>query len=115
MYMPTVNQILIQTHHIISRKKIAHITKAAKRLSCSVLLKTGTPPGLMVVESSSSTDMEAQDERRAEKWAEIVRVSVYCSRTPSRSTITDTTYLSLFATKISSFFTSTHIIPIRLV
>jgi hypothetical protein len=46
-----------------SRKKILVITKAAKSLSCSVLLKTGGPPGIMLAEGE-----------RALEWMEVVRV-----------------------------------------
>ena len=48
-----------------SRKKILVITKAAKRLSCSVLLKTGGPPGIMLAEG-----------QEAGEWLEVVRVSL---------------------------------------
>lgn len=47
-----------------SRKKILVITKAAKRLSCSVLLKTGGPPGIMLAEGEGALE-----------WMEVVRVS----------------------------------------
>lgn len=85
----TINRILIQTHHITSRKKISHITKAAKRLSCSVLLKTGKSPGLMIAESISSSNTsspstsETKSEKRAEEWSEIVRVYFPPSATSS--------------------------------
>jgi len=61
--MALVHRILIKTHHITSRKKILTITKAAKRLSCSVLIKTGGPPGIMIAEGESALD-----------WVEVVRV-----------------------------------------
>ncbi|KAK0119683.1 hypothetical protein ONS95_011119 [Cadophora gregata] len=60
--MPQIQRILIKTHHMTSRKKILTITKAAKRLSCSVLLKTGGPPGVMVAEGELAGD-----------WLEVVR------------------------------------------
>ncbi|CZR63252.1 uncharacterized protein PAC_13149 [Phialocephala subalpina] len=47
-----------------SRKKISAITKAAKRLSCSVVLKTGSPPGIMLAEG---------EEEEAGAWLEVVR------------------------------------------
>lgn len=76
--MSSINRILIQTHHITSRKKISHLTKAAKRLSCAVLLKTGRSPGLMIAESADGdVDGEKGGGRKlagAEEWAEIVRV-----------------------------------------
>ncbi|KAL9630807.1 MAG: hypothetical protein Q9204_004535 [Flavoplaca sp. TL-2023a] len=43
---------LIKTHHMTSRKKIQAITKSAKQHSCSVLLKTGKPPGVMIAEGT---------------------------------------------------------------
>jgi len=63
--MPPLTRILIKTHHMTSRKKILTITKAAKRLSCSVLLKTGGPPGVMIAEGELAGD-----------WLEVVRVSM---------------------------------------
>jgi hypothetical protein len=62
--MPPIHRILIKTHHMTSRKKILAITKAAKRLSFSVLLKTGGPPGIMIAEGAN-----------APEWMEVVRVS----------------------------------------
>ncbi|KUJ06986.1 uncharacterized protein LY89DRAFT_692066 [Mollisia scopiformis] len=47
-----------------SRKKIIAITKAAKRLSCSVVIKTGAPPGIMLAEGK---ELDAGD------WLEVVR------------------------------------------
>ncbi|PVH82191.1 hypothetical protein DL98DRAFT_457217 [Cadophora sp. DSE1049] len=60
--MPPYTRILIKTHHMTSRKKILTIAKAAKRLSCSVLLKTEGPPGVMVAEGELAGD-----------WLEVVR------------------------------------------
>jgi hypothetical protein len=62
--MASIYRILIKTHHMTSRKKIFAITKAAKRLSCSVILKTGGPPGVMLAEGEEALE-----------WMEIVRVS----------------------------------------
>ncbi|KAL2070494.1 hypothetical protein VTL71DRAFT_13520 [Oculimacula yallundae] len=45
-----------------SRKKIFALTKAAKNLSCSVILKTGSPPGVMLAEGELAGD-----------WLEVVR------------------------------------------
>lgn len=45
-----------------SRTKIQTITKAAKRLSCSVLLKIGDPPGIMLAEGEGALE-----------WMETVR------------------------------------------
>lgn len=61
--MASLYRILIKTHHMTSRKKILIITKAAKRLSCSVVLKTGGPPGIMVAEGEGAME-----------WMEVVRV-----------------------------------------
>jgi hypothetical protein len=61
--MAPTHRILIKTHHMTSRKKILVITKAAKRLSTSVLLKTGGPPGIMLAEGQG-----------AGEWLEVVRV-----------------------------------------
>ncbi|KAH8596015.1 hypothetical protein B0O99DRAFT_510689 [Bisporella sp. PMI_857] len=57
-----VYRILIKTHHMTSRKKIHNITKAAKQLSCRVLLKTGGPPGVMLAEGYGALE-----------WMEVVR------------------------------------------
>lgn len=62
--MASIYRVLIKTHHMTSRKKIFAITKAAKRLSCSVILKTGGPPGVMLAEGEEALE-----------WMEIVRVS----------------------------------------
>lgn len=58
-------RVLIKTHHMTSRKKILTITKAAKRLSCSVLLKTGAPPGVMIAEGED-----------AGEWLDVVKASM---------------------------------------
>ncbi|CZS88894.1 uncharacterized protein RCO7_04568 [Rhynchosporium graminicola] len=60
--MPPIHRILIKTHHMTSRKKILALTKSAKRLSCAVLLKTGSPPGIMLAEGELAGD-----------WLEVVR------------------------------------------
>ncbi|KAL8740899.1 MAG: hypothetical protein Q9184_008444, partial [Pyrenodesmia sp. 2 TL-2023] len=44
---------LIKTHHMTSRRKIAAIAKSAHRTSCAVILKTGKPPGVMIVQGGS--------------------------------------------------------------
>ena len=62
--MAPIYRVLIKTHHMTSRKKILALTKAAKRLSCAVLLKTGGPPGIMLAEGEGALE-----------WMEIVRVS----------------------------------------
>ncbi|PBP25601.1 hypothetical protein BUE80_DR003451 [Diplocarpon rosae] len=62
--MAALQRILIRTHHMTSRKKILTITKAAKRFSCAVLLKTGGPPGVMLAEGEGEG---------AGEWLEVVR------------------------------------------
>jgi hypothetical protein len=61
-------RILIKTHHMTSRTKIQTITKAAKRLSCTVLLKVGDPPGIMLAEGKGALE-----------WMEVVRVRLNLS------------------------------------
>ncbi|TVY51819.1 hypothetical protein LCER1_G005721 [Lachnellula cervina] len=67
-----LQRILIKTHHMTSRKKVAIITRATKRLDCSVLLKVGANPGIMLCEGQ---------ENHASEWETVVRVS---SRIPLR-------------------------------
>ncbi|KAK4191715.1 hypothetical protein QBC35DRAFT_296293 [Podospora australis] len=38
---------LIRTHHITSRKKVAHLRKAAREFDCYALLRSGGCPGIM--------------------------------------------------------------------
>lgn len=56
---------LIKTHHMTSRKKIQAITKSAKHHSCSVLIKTGKPPGVMIAQGT---------EDAVKQWVESVKV-----------------------------------------
>jgi len=63
--MGQIWRALIKTHHMTSRKKIMTITKAAKRLECAVVLKTGPPPGVMLVEGM---------EEAVEGWVSVVKV-----------------------------------------
>ncbi|CAG8977964.1 hypothetical protein HYALB_00001845 [Hymenoscyphus albidus] len=42
-----LTRLLIKTHHMTSRKKISALTKAAGKYNVSVLLKVGSPPGIM--------------------------------------------------------------------
>lgn len=56
---------LIRTHHITSRKKVVLLKKAAERLSCDVLLRSGGAPGIMYCEGSED------DVRR---WVTAVQV-----------------------------------------
>lgn len=48
-----------------SRKKIAALTKSASHLQCSVLLKTGACPGIMLCEADKLSSMQ--------DWVEVVR------------------------------------------
>ena len=50
---------LIRTHHITSRKKVATLKAAAKKLNCYALLRSGGVPGLMYVESSDLKDTQS--------------------------------------------------------
>ena len=59
---------LIKTHHILSRKKITTITKAAKKSSCAVYLKTGAP-GVMIGECEGE-----QGEQDLKEWIRSVKV-----------------------------------------
>jgi len=61
--MAPIYRVLIKTHHMTSRKKILALTKAAKRLDCSVLIRTGGPPGVMLAEGSGALE-----------WLDVVRV-----------------------------------------
>ena len=58
---------LIKTHHMTSRKKIQTLSKAAKTHACSVVFKTGRPPGVMIA--------EAADEGSLTEWVDTVKVS----------------------------------------
>ena len=53
-----------------SRKKIQVLTKAAKKLSCTVVIQ-GRPPGVMIVEAANESDSEAQ--KAVESWIDVVR------------------------------------------
>ncbi|KAF1817555.1 hypothetical protein P152DRAFT_23128 [Eremomyces bilateralis CBS 781.70] len=46
---------LIRTHHITSRRKVSVLTKAARKHSCLVLLRSGASPGLMYCEGMESS------------------------------------------------------------
>ncbi|KAL9025858.1 MAG: hypothetical protein Q9180_007580, partial [Flavoplaca navasiana] len=64
---------LIKTHHMTSQKKIQAITKSAKQHSCSVFLKTGKPPGVMIAEGT---------EDAVKQWVEGVKVGSTRSSIP---------------------------------
>lgn len=60
---------LIRTHHITSRKKVATLKAAAKKLECFALLRSGGIPGVMYVESKY--------EQNAQAWTDIVHALRY--------------------------------------
>lgn len=66
---------LIRTHHVTSRKKLTVLKKAAGRLSCSVVVKYGGPPGIMYCEGG---------EEAVKQWVSIVNVGAYASYLSSR-------------------------------
>lgn len=66
-----LHRALIKTHHMTSRKKIQSLTKAAKTLHCAVVIKTGRPPGVMIVEATNDSESEAQ--KAVEAWVGVVR------------------------------------------
>lgn len=43
---------LIRTHHITSRKKVAHLKKAASKYGCYALIRSGGSPGIMYCEGT---------------------------------------------------------------
>ncbi|KAK1760990.1 hypothetical protein QBC47DRAFT_19392 [Echria macrotheca] len=48
----TAYHALIRTHHITSRKKVAHLRKAADKYACYALLRSGGSPGIMYCRGS---------------------------------------------------------------
>ncbi|RMZ86296.1 hypothetical protein DV736_g6479, partial [Chaetothyriales sp. CBS 134916] len=50
---------LIRTHHITSRKKVAVLKAAAKKLQCFALLRSGGVPGVMYVQGESKGDVQS--------------------------------------------------------
>lgn len=85
-----LHRALLKTHHMTSRKKIQAIAKAAKSLSCAVVIKTGHPPGVMIAEcecedESPELDVMGKEEngkkrvageggRRLSEWVSAVKV-----------------------------------------
>ncbi|KAF2436804.1 hypothetical protein EJ08DRAFT_577382 [Tothia fuscella] len=55
---------LVRTHHITSRKKVAHLKRAANTHSCYVLLRSGGCPGIMYCEG---------DELGVKQWIAFVQ------------------------------------------
>jgi hypothetical protein len=60
----TVYNALIRTHHITSRKKVASLKAAAKKLQVYALLRSGGVPGVMVVQGES--------EESVQRWVDAV-------------------------------------------
>lgn len=56
---------LIRTHHITSRKKVSKLREASAKNEVFVLLKSGSPPGIMYVEGSRDG---------VERWVSTVQV-----------------------------------------
>ena len=52
---------LIRTHHITSRKKVAKLKQAASAQDVFVLLRSGSPPGIMYVEGHEQGVVEWVD------------------------------------------------------
>ena len=66
----TLCRALIKSHHMTSRRKIAAITKAAKKCNCAVYLKTGMhPPGVMIGECDGE-----RGEEDLKEWVASVKV-----------------------------------------
>jgi hypothetical protein len=64
---------LIRTHHITSKKKIAALRQAARSNACYVMLKTGSPPGVMYCEGN---------ETGVKDWVACVQVALPQSTLP---------------------------------
>ena len=60
----TLYHAFIKTHHITSRKKVATLKVAAKRLEVAALLRSGGVPGLMYVHGRSLDSVQ--------KWVDTV-------------------------------------------
>lgn len=60
-----IYRALIKTHHMTSRKKIQRLCKATKAQQCSVVIKTGRPPGVMIA--------EGEEQRNVQEWIEVVK------------------------------------------
>ncbi|KAK4103999.1 hypothetical protein N658DRAFT_484068 [Parathielavia hyrcaniae] len=61
----TLFHALIRTHHITSRKKVAHLRKAASKYGCYALLRSGGCPGIMYCKGS---------EEGVKEWVGTVQV-----------------------------------------
>ena len=62
----TLFHALIRTHHITSRKKVAHLRKAASKFDCYALLRSGGCPGIMYCKGG---------EESVKEWVGTVQVS----------------------------------------
>ncbi|KAF1991233.1 hypothetical protein K402DRAFT_298123, partial [Aulographum hederae CBS 113979] len=76
---------LIRTHHITSRKKVAHLKKAADRCHVFALLRSGGCPGIMYCEG---------DEEGVKSWVAAVQNLRYkdfqlVARPASKSTVAE--------------------------
>jgi hypothetical protein len=60
----TLFNALIRTHHITSRKKVATLKAAAKKLQVYALLRSGGVPGVMVV--------QGETEESVKRWVDTV-------------------------------------------
>ena len=54
----TLYHAFIRTHHITSRKKVAHLKAVAKKLEVAALLRSGGVPGLMYVHGRKLGDVQ---------------------------------------------------------
>lgn len=75
-----VFRALIKTHHMTSRRKIQAIAKSSKANSCSVILKTGKPPGVMIAEGS---------EDQVRQWVDSVKAGLVLQIEPSQREMPD--------------------------
>jgi hypothetical protein len=60
----TLYHAFIRTHHITSRKKVATLKAASKKLEVAALLRSGGVPGLMYVRGNCSENVSS--------WVDIV-------------------------------------------
>lgn len=52
-----LHRALLKTHHMTSRVKIRAIKNSTGQLDCKAVIKTGRPPGVMLVESENGEDV----------------------------------------------------------
>ncbi|TQS33924.1 hypothetical protein Golomagni_05716 [Golovinomyces magnicellulatus] len=82
--MSPIYRILVKTHHITSRKKIIALTAAAKKNSCSVILKVGDPPGIMLAEGEGAL-----------QWLKVVKKLRYKDYDLRKKELVETALLKL--------------------